>query len=458
MSGPATPGFWLFIMQRRDINLTIGVCASLILHVGFLAYGANRYARQGGHLYLPPIWHREDSVVVSLKDPSKPDLPVHDELGESTGTGIGSNASEGDQPLKAQEADEDQAFLSRDPAGPNHVGVPPTEYAGPIGEGGVGGQIGAFAARPPDHVDEPAAPPTTPPSASPDPAPPPQPAARLKALEPPPSAEIKVTAATPPTPDRAVPIPGAGKGDKPIPAADAVAQDAGSDSSGPKPLNQSKAQSPIPDPQQKSDLVALSAPIPAPPPPDIELGKDAPQALPPGRLQPDAIASAAIAITPPVAAPRIASPMSEAAPPAPAAQHVPSRPTTGDGRAPGRPSAADPAPLSDTESDAFAKIGSAVFHNGKLSVRQGRKVRTTRPQILVPGLLDTLGLDSPTVVLKIAIDPTGKVTNVEIFRSSGSNDLDQPCLRAVYDWWFEPARDARGNPISDAILFGISFR
>jgi TonB family protein len=134
------------------------------------------------------------------------------------------------------------------------------------------------------------------------------------------------------------------------------------------------------------------------------------------------------------------------------------RPRTGDGRAPGvdlRQS--DPAQKSDSESDPFARIGSLVFHDGILEVQKGRKVKTTRPRVLLPGEVDLAARGGATVVLSIAVDPTGKVTSAQILHSSGSNDIDQPCRVAVYDWWFEPSRDKQGRPIADVLTFTIRF-
>jgi TonB family protein len=137
---------------------------------------------------------------------------------------------------------------------------------------------------------------------------------------------------------------------------------------------------------------------------------------------------------------------------------VASQVATGDGLAPGHAVEADPLQQSDSESDAFTTSGSAVFHDGRISVRNGRKIKTVRPQLLVPGLLDTLGVSDPTLQLKIHVDVTGKVTLVNVVRSSGSNDIDQPCVVAVYDWWFEPRVDHKGKPIPDVVDFTISFR
>ncbi len=81
-------------MHSRSINFTIAICASLILHVGFMTYSAYHYARIQS-LYLAPIWHRENAITLNLEQPKLPDLSVHDELGERNAKGIAANASPG---------------------------------------------------------------------------------------------------------------------------------------------------------------------------------------------------------------------------------------------------------------------------------------------------------------------------------------------------------------------------
>jgi TonB family protein len=146
-------------------------------------------------------------------------------------------------------------------------------------------------------------------------------------------------------------------------------------------------------------------------------------------------------------------------PPPPAERPAPPVAGTGDGRRPGPPRpAADPAQESDSESDAFSRIGAASFRDGKLDVQFGRKVKTVRPRLLVAGQVDAFALRNPSVTLKVHIDATGKVTQVAVHKSSGSNEIDQPCRVAMYEWWFEPLKDKNGTPIPDVILFTISFR
>jgi outer membrane biosynthesis protein TonB len=143
-------------------------------------------------------------------------------------------------------------------------------------------------------------------------------------------------------------------------------------------------------------------------------------------------------------------------PPAPAPPLV----TTGDARAPGRDRAsADPAQESDSESDPFSKTAiSAVLRDGKLDVREGRKIKTTRPHFLPGSEAAFYANPNATLVLKIQIDATGNVKHVETIRSAGSVEIDQPCEVAVYDWWFEPTHNKAGKPVPDVVVFTINFR
>jgi protein TonB len=104
---------------------------------------------------------------------------------------------------------------------------------------------------------------------------------------------------------------------------------------------------------------------------------------------------------------------------------------------------------SDTDSMPFARAASAHFHNGKMDARQGRKVKTTRIDIDLAGRGDALASGSLTVVLGVIVDAGGYVQDVVILRSSGSDFIDLPCQRAVYNWWFEPIKDKDGKPLPD---------
>ena len=137
-------------------------------------------------------------------------------------------------------------------------------------------------------------------------------------------------------------------------------------------------------------------------------------------------------------------------PPAEAQLQPPAPQATGTG--------ADPAPKSDSEVDAFSVLGSAQFREGRVTVRSGRQVKTRRPKIGLAGMIDLSQRSTAQVLLKVSIDETGKVTNVEVAKSSGSNEIDQPCRVAMYEWWFEPKRASDGRAVPDVFQFGISFR
>lgn len=155
-------------------------------------------------------------------------------------------------------------------------------------------------------------------------------------------------------------------------------------------------------------------------------------------------------VTPTVPVPMPANVQPVPVPPADARPQMPTPKAAGTG--------ADPAPKSDSEVDAFSVLGTAQFREGRVTVRSGRQVKTRRPKIGLAGLIDLSQRSTAQVLLKVAIDETGKVTNVEVAKSSGSNEIDQPCRVAMYDWWFEPKRGPDGRAVPDVFQFGISFR
>jgi TonB family protein len=148
-----------------------------------------------------------------------------------------------------------------------------------------------------------------------------------------------------------------------------------------------------------------------------------------------------------VESPPVAVVRADPAPPPPAL--APPRPAGG---------RADPAPLSDSESDPFSVLGTAYYHDGRLSVRAGRKIRSRRPRIGLAGQVDLYQRKTAQITLRVATDAAGNVTGVDILRSSGSNEIDQPCRVAMYDWWFEPKKDAAGNSMPDTFNFTIAFQ
>lgn len=118
----------------------------------------------------------------------------------------------------------------------------------------------------------------------------------------------------------------------------------------------------------------------------------------------------------------------------------------------------DPSPQAESESDAFATTPSAEFSRGRTIARLGRKHKIIRPRLEMAGQADLMQLRPPvTIVLRLYLDPTGNVEKVEIVKSSGSINLDQPTLQAAYRWWFEPAKDSNGQPKRDMFEFACRF-
>lgn len=143
------------------------------------------------------------------------------------------------------------------------------------------------------------------------------------------------------------------------------------------------------------------------------------------------------------------SPQATPAPPAPTAV----------ASTPGAPMpSADPAPQAETESDPVSVQGGALFRNGKALVQFGRKHKLTAPRLTLAAKTDLMQLRGAVIlVLKIQLDETGNVTNVEIFKSSGSGDIDQTCRVEAYNWWLEPRRNKQGQAIPDEFLFTLRF-
>jgi len=75
---------------------------------------------------------------------------------------------------------------------------------------------------------------------------------------------------------------------------------------------------------------------------------------------------------------------------------------------------------------------------------------TIRPRLTLSGQVDVIALEYPTVQLKVKIDESGKVISVDVIRSSGSNEIDLSCQRAMYAWWIEPAKAADGKAMVTA--------
>ncbi len=209
-----------------------------------------------------------------------------------------------------------------------------------------------------------------------------------------------------------------------------------------------------------------TAPAPKRPPPENPkaeeiVRKDVGNDPPPPPKQPDETPT-------PVAEAPTTQPITKAPEPKAPAVMLAQAPTpvqapSDSGRAPGAPGApvpsADPAPQSDSESDPFSSLGSVDFRPGRVLVRAGRKVKTVRPRLTEAGKWDlAASMETPYLMFKVKIDETGKVTSVDLMKSSGSNNIDLPVRRAIYEWWIEPPKDKDGKPTADVMTWTISYR
>ncbi|HEV2292928.1 MAG TPA: hypothetical protein VGR35_03680 [Tepidisphaeraceae bacterium] len=121
----------------------------------------------------------------------------------------------------------------------------------------------------------------------------------------------------------------------------------------------------------------------------------------------------------------------------------------------GSKAAADPAVMSASESDAFATLGGIEFRDGRIDSRLGRAFKSVRPRLSLPAQIELMSLADKRIVLKIAIDATGRVRSVDVLHSTGSNLIDQPVKLVLYEWWFEPSIGADGQATADTIVLPI---
>lgn len=117
----------------------------------------------------------------------------------------------------------------------------------------------------------------------------------------------------------------------------------------------------------------------------------------------------------------------------------------------------DPYPQADSEVDPFSTVEAVEFRRGSTIARTGRKYRVTRPRLNLSARVDFLALSRVEVVLRLHLDASGNVRKVDVVKSSGSNEIDQPTKIAAYDWWFEPFKDAEGNPRPGTLTIPIRF-
>ena len=106
-------------MTRRDLSLTIALCASLMAHAALALVTFEGARHQLATIWLPG-YPRSAAEMIDAE-------PVDAiRLGELRNEGLAPNSTPGAESLRAKEAPSDQALLSRDPVGPGRIGGPPS--------------------------------------------------------------------------------------------------------------------------------------------------------------------------------------------------------------------------------------------------------------------------------------------------------------------------------------------
>ena len=116
--------------------------------------------------------------------------------------------------------------------------------------------------------------------------------------------------------------------------------------------------------------------------------------------------------------------------------------------------AADPAPMTDSESDAFRETGSVEVSAGNVEARLGREVKTVRPRLSYVAYTELYATQSRSMRVRLTLDTTGKVTHLDIIKSSGSQTADQEAKLALYKWEFDP----RPKRKPDVVEFDLVWR
>ncbi len=418
-------------MARRDVSVTVGLCVSLGVHAIFALSliflrikDLDRSVRAAKSRAGLQFGAGEE--VQPIFEPPRLDAPADDadlrrwtHFGEVTGKGEAPNSSPGAAPLMATKAPQAQAYLSLDPEGPGPRHTDPSESLLPPGMNGDGrkpARGGLSAAR--AGASMPPSPPATAiltpfgPSEVPAQAQPLLRAGRLAQYIPQPLSPLPAVSDLRPVEEGAL---------APTrPTETAIAHPPTT-----LPLNLPIVRHPqLRTIEGDSTVDPLTTPKPAPQSPQLAIARA--QSQSPRSQTPS-------------------GPSNDAAAP------------SGTGPAGPPIAAADPAPKSESESDAFAREGSVRFQNGKLEARLGRRFKSVNPRLGLKAGVDTTSIFNPSVVLRVRIDPTGRITDVRTLHSSGSSELDQATESALYKWWIEPAKDTAGNPRPDVILITFSY-
>lgn len=437
-------------------------------------------------------------IIQTVKRPPPVEEPLFEELfGESKGKGDALNSTVGETPMQAAQADQAQSFVSHNPVPNPGPGEPVAARAGNGGNGGNGGQPGlsVMAVNPESAAGNPAPPrpragsvpaaiamltrPTEdpaplglPPTAAPPPVMAPRP---LRVVRPDLIAIADSTRASSPTTQET---------DKTPPTTQSVAIDDHSPTTAPVDVAPTtrpsvlvaQAATPTTGPTLDKGIEHPAQELAANVPPVIKAPTTAPVGLPAPNPSTAPVADAplkepttlpvladapkptTLPVTVAIGSPVDMIPLTDESRHAAPAQPVPPpSPAPTGGGIPGFPGGAarggDGGNQGDTESDPFAKNSNVViFVNGRVDARTGRKVKTFRPHLTDAGQLALLGMEKPRVILTAKIDETGKVVDVKVVESSGSEEVDLPAYKCLWKWEFEPTRDKSGKAIPDVMI------
>jgi TonB family protein len=146
--------------HNRSSILAITLCIALVLHAAVIIVSTHVPAWYlFGILPVVPAMQQGGDLTVFLDERIDGD-PTPDRIGEKKGESIGTHRAEGEKPLYAPKANNDQPSLDRDPRGVGMV-TPPSPSQAPVGQAGRGGTAGsATSIRTPQLPDT--APPLSP--------------------------------------------------------------------------------------------------------------------------------------------------------------------------------------------------------------------------------------------------------------------------------------------------------
>ncbi len=111
-----------------------------------------------------------------------------------------------------------------------------------------------------------------------------------------------------------------------------------------------------------------------------------------------------------------------------------------------------PAEQKDRDLDLSSEEIALEVSAGKVVARKGRQVKLARPKSNLATFVDSATITFPALIkMKVDVDESGSVRRVTILRSSGSSSIDRAMELAIYESWFEPAKDQSGKTVRDTV-------